>query len=370
MVQGGRRSGLVYTVAAIALFAIGLIAYTAATLGADLVRTLTQLRSAAWESPQWNINHTEIEYLRYMKALKQFDLATDAEFVPLVRTFDVLYSRLETIRQGSLARELREIPEFMENLSRLDDFLKRSAAILDAGEATARARVGDLADLSETSYPAILAMSRVTLDNWNVKTEERRVHLSSILSGLTISMSIGFVLLTLCLILLYRLLIVLERRRHDLEQARDRAVSGERAKARFLSVMSHEIRNPLNGLLGSLSLLEGTPMRADQARAVKNMETSGQMLLDLVNRVLDPNKEDGGLTSVTPRTTHLPSLITAIAESMRDQAETKGLTYAVDTAGLADVWVMADPVLIAKVLENLVGNAVKFTTEGLSLIHI
>lgn len=143
-----------------------------------------------------------------------------------------------------------------------------------------------------------------------------------------------------------------------------KARMGESAKARFIAVMSHEMRTPLNGLLGSMGLLRDTGLSADQTEMLRVMEVSGEALLDHVNAVLDLTMAEAGV----PRPAHQPfDLDRLIADCLASQAglaRNAGTTLAHMPLGGAIGLVQGDAGFVRQVLLNLIGNAVKFTAQG------
>ena len=150
----------------------------------------------------------------------------------------------------------------------------------------------------------------------------------------------------------------------ELVEARDKAVAGEKAKSEFLAVMSHEMRTPLNGLLGTLSLLKDTRLTPKQAGYVDNLQVSGDLLLSHINDVLDVTKYEAGALTVHPVPTDLSGLIQNVVDSQRDLASEAGNTIHWRWVGEPLPNVMTEPKQLAQVLINLVGNAVKFTQNG------
>ena len=150
----------------------------------------------------------------------------------------------------------------------------------------------------------------------------------------------------------------------ELVDARDRAVLGEKAKAELLAIMSHEMRTPLNGILGTLDLLDSTELDARQRHFVEVMGTSGQMLLRHVNDVLDVSRMDADKTEPTSVGFSLSELVHSVAESLRGPASARGNTVKVTMLGDVPPFVSGDRGRIEQVLVNLVGNAIKFTENG------
>ncbi len=154
----------------------------------------------------------------------------------------------------------------------------------------------------------------------------------------------------------------------DLLEARDRAVAGERAKARLLAVMSHEMRTPLNGVLGALDLIDTTKTTEQQQSYLDIMRDSGSLLLSHVNNVLEISRLDAGQVEVAQTPFNLEELLLEVCSSQSAVAKARNnlIRCEMQSDGLGAV--KGDPARIRQVVMNLLGNAVKFTKNG--EIHI
>jgi signal transduction histidine kinase len=136
------------------------------------------------------------------------------------------------------------------------------------------------------------------------------------------------------------------------------------SKSRFLSNMSHEIRTPLIGISGMVSFLQDTPLNEEQRDYTNTIQTSANSLIMIINDILDLSKVDAGMMKLKYEWFHTRSLIEDVNELVSTMAIAKRLelNYLVE----ADVpaWVKGDKVRIRQVLLNVIGNAIKFTSEG------
>jgi PAS domain S-box-containing protein len=150
----------------------------------------------------------------------------------------------------------------------------------------------------------------------------------------------------------------------ELLRARDNALAGEKAKAELLAVMSHEMRTPLNGMLGTMELLKETRLTAKQKQYQRIMESSGRLLLHHVNDVLDIARVDSGKAVISKRPVDLAALIGDIVESQSPVAKAgvNDLRAFLPADGLTVIH--CDPIRLRQVILNLVGNALKFTLNG------
>ena len=126
----------------------------------------------------------------------------------------------------------------------------------------------------------------------------------------------------------------------------------------------HEMRTPLNGMLGTLDLIESDRLPERQKRYIEIIRASGKLLLHHVNDVLHISQADAGKLDIASEPFSLPALVTELIDSQRGVAEHRGNTLGLRIGAGADGWVAGDPIRIRQVLLNLVGNAIKFTRNG------
>ena len=149
----------------------------------------------------------------------------------------------------------------------------------------------------------------------------------------------------------------------ELEKALARARAAEKARSTFFSIVSHDIRTPLNAILGYSELLQfGVKSQAERDEAIKSIRASGTTLLQLVNDVLDLAKIDSGKMTLLPEPVLLSQLTDEVFASFRLAAAEKGVELVNRTAGVPTIEL--DGHRFRQILFNLVGNAVKFTKHG------
>ncbi len=136
------------------------------------------------------------------------------------------------------------------------------------------------------------------------------------------------------------------------------------AKSEFLATMSHEMRTPLNAILGMADLLAETDLNRDQKQYVEVFQRAGSTLLTLINDILDLSKIESGHLELEAAEFDLSELIAGVLELTRARAFSKGLqTGSVLAEGLPSMLV-GDPLRLRQILLNLLGNAIKFTETG------
>lgn len=148
-------------------------------------------------------------------------------------------------------------------------------------------------------------------------------------------------------------------------QLQKAAEAANEAKSKFLSVMSHEIRTPLNAILGLTDLLiHENPSRDEQLRHLAYMEFSGRHLLNLVNDILDLEKLASGKATSVKTSFDLVQLVDSIIDSFRNRAEKVGLQLTHTFAPNVPNHVQTDIKWLTQILNNLLGNAIKYTEQG------
>lgn len=150
----------------------------------------------------------------------------------------------------------------------------------------------------------------------------------------------------------------------EIAKARDRALAGERAKAQFLAMISHEMRTPLNGILGALELLDDTGLSEEQDKFTRIMRSSGQLLLTQITDALDLTQAAARQIVLRPAAFDLDELLAELTETQQGPAHARGnnLRLLAPEGGLGRV--DGDRARIFQVLLNLVSNAIKFTRDG------
>ena len=176
-----------------------------------------------------------------------------------------------------------------------------------------------------------------------------------------------FVLVTMTVLREERIRAFQEHQAHlieELETARDKADAANEAKSSFLGVISHELRTPMNGVLGAAQLLSATRLEGTQREYLSIIRNSGDNLLSLLNDILDMTKIEAGKMSFDVVDVQVDDLHRRILGPFEAQAEAKGLTLTSAFEGELPAVVRGDPLRVCQVVQNLLSNAVKFTDQG------
>jgi two-component system sensor histidine kinase/response regulator len=163
-----------------------------------------------------------------------------------------------------------------------------------------------------------------------------------------------------------------ERKRAQvaITQAKEAAEAAALVKSHFLASMSHEIRTPMNGVLGMLELLMRERLTDEQLRRVQLAKSSAESLLTIINDILDFSKIEAGKLELEAIDFDLHVLLSDVIETMTHRAHEKELELILDVSEVGLALVKGDPSRLRQILNNLVGNALKFTNDGEILLKV
>jgi signal transduction histidine kinase/ActR/RegA family two-component response regulator len=313
----------------------------------------------------------EREFLRARQVLAATvasPLQPDVEALTL--RFDILQSRLTLLRDSPNVSLLASRNEFSKLIPRLEHLVSETDKTLSA-KATNRDELAHVLEELNTLGPEVQALSLAANSEVARLLESQSATMrrqNALIVWLTVAQLALLLLASGALVLRQKRLeaerLALEQLTNDLRDAQLRAEAASRAKSQFLANMSHELRTPFNGLMGMLTLLQGTPTTPQQADFIDTAQGSASHLLALLNDILDLSALETGNITLKPAEWSLPRLARDVNALMQPLAKAKGLVFHINVPEIPLPAVMADETRIKQIVFNLVGNAIKFTQSG------
>ena len=176
---------------------------------------------------------------------------------------------------------------------------------------------------------------------------------------------IQVMLITISLVIMFSIYNMMMRREKSMEREKVQAEQSNKAKSTFLSNMSHDIRTPMNAIIGYTNQIKKEPGLSDKIKNyLDKIEASNNHLLALINDILDMSRIESGKMELDPQKSNIVKALNEVRDLFATQMETKGLKFAVNIEHIMNKIVICDTPRLNRVLLNLISNAFKFTPEG------
>jgi len=156
----------------------------------------------------------------------------------------------------------------------------------------------------------------------------------------------------------------LQKLNFELEKERQKAETANQAKSEFIANISHELRTPMNGILGMAQLILNTPLSEKQSQQLNILYDSGKTLLHIINELLDLTKIEAGKMELETIPFDLLQTIEGAVAILRNRAQEKGLTLEIQAGDNIPQQVVGDNTRLGQIVRNLMANAIKFTNKG------
>ncbi|MFT3972621.1 MAG: histidine kinase dimerization/phospho-acceptor domain-containing protein [Amaricoccus sp.] len=291
-------------------------------------RDVENLRVISQDNTQWAASQMEIELLRFRMALQSLATDPSPEAIALVHDrFDILWSRVFMMGHGLVGARLAQYDGEHGSVSKLASYLEEidpKLANLHTGDVALTVPIDSRLDDFQTD------LREYTLRVVRADAEASAQVRTRIQSSARTTAIISMAAVVLSMIALALILRENRRQRHLAllsQRSAEQAELASRAKSRFLSMMSHELRNPLNGILGPLALLGQSEMADRHRRLVVQAQQSGQSMLQLLSGLLDYGEMQDGRFQLKPQ----PFRVGALAEAIQSELRGEGVSRATVT---------------------------------------
>lgn len=344
----------------------------------DISHRYLSLQDGVRENALWSVYQLDREARRLHEALHVMLAEEDYSSVAvkaLGTRYDILYSRINILDKTSFERKFKLDSSVERQISDIRSVVLSKASFFDA------------LNLHGTLEPAIWQPVDNDLEKLVSATERLLVYTNSNVSSeraearqalLALQLKSGglVILLVGCVVVLIFTLrrqlksvrlagLSLETISNELNDAYLDAEAGNRAKSQFMATMGHEVRTPLNAILGTAELLELSTLPPSVASGMQTIRRSGQALLEVINEILDFAKIEHGKLDIEIRPVDLSSVLSTTIEMVRDRATEQGNQIALNVPQTFKTPALStDPTRLRQVLLNLLSNAIKFTSNG------
>ncbi len=289
------------------------------------------------------------------------------------RQYETLAAKIED-QQETLAKLIADNPDQLNNLAELQaldrrfiDLLDRGIALYrEQGFASARSLIASGQSFEVARAIGALAErmdageQRLSMERERALTENRQQTLVVLLTTIFVAaFAFGGVFRGI-----RQEMVARSQAEMRLVEAKEAADLANRAKSTFLATMSHEIRTPINGMFGMLELLSLTDLDAAQRTKVEIIRESGKSLLRIINDILDFSRIEAGRLVIAPEVASIRDALENTRVLFAGSASSKGLQLVVSVDPQIGPALLFDPLRLRQILNNFVGNALKFTDKG------
>lgn len=343
-----------------------------------------ELQDGIRENALWSVYQLDRETRRLSEVASDMLVRLDVsdESVSLLTTrYDILYSRMALLKKANLDLRLGETPGLVQLVSSIEPAVMSKSAMFDAIAQGQRLDI-DMLSGFVSDMKGVMKNTEELLTNTNNKVSSERADAREALQSLqlktgavtaALSISVGILVISLRRQLksVRAAGLEFEDMTRELKESFAAAEAGNRAKSQFMATMGHEVRTPLNAILGTAELLELSELPERVRGGVQTIRRSGQSLLEILNEILDFAKMENGEIDVQLGPVDVAALVSDTVEMLRDRAAEKTNTLVADIPDRhGGICVMTDQTRLRQVVLNLLSNAIKFTSHGMVAVKL
>jgi len=344
----------------------------------DISRRYASFQDGVRENALWSVYQLDREARRLHEVLHVMLAEQDYSSVTvkaLGTRFDILYSRINILEKTSFERKFKLDSAVERQIADIRSIVLGKVGVFDALALHGLFEPATWTPIDNELEKLVSATEALLVYTNNTVSTDRAEAREEILA-LQLKSAWLVILLVCCVVVLIFTLrrqlksvrlagLSLEAVSNELNDAYLDAEAGNRAKSQFMATMGHEVRTPLNAILGTAELLELSPLPPSVAAGIQTIRRSGQALLEVINEILDFAKIEHGKLDIEIRAVDVLAVVTSTIEMVRDRATEQGNQIALrmpETFGSPVV--STDPTRLRQVLLNLLSNAIKFTSNG------
>lgn len=288
----------------------------------------------------------------------------DAADSSKIKKTETTYEPVENGVEAYNKKQLERITNYYKGL--LEDQKKNHAKLTDKEQS--------ILTLNERIFENIKLLFKEYKENINVSEAARKVALKNkaknSLDNIDWSGKLNFAISLLSYLIIIFLLYKLYRAYHRIMKANSQAAEQVVSKTKFFTSISHEMRTPLNAIIGVSEQLKSTPLNEDQRAMSKLLDTSSSILLSAVNEVLDFSRLETKKLSLAKTPFRYKRILKEVADTTRVLANQKKLELELLQDGAPDLLLDGDPYRLKQIIMNLTANAIKFTDKGKVSIQV
>ncbi len=336
------------------------------------------LQDGIRENALWSVYQLDRE-ARQLREVATVMVATNDLSKPAVKAlstrYDILYSRMAILKKANFDLRLEDSPELQALVAEIEPVVISKAPWFDAVATGKDIDAVHLQAFAKSLDPLVKdteqlltsANNKVSMERADARIDLQSLQIKSGVVTAFLAVAVGVLVITLRRQLksVRSAAMAFEVMAHELNEAYAAAEAGNRAKSQFMATMGHEVRTPLNAILGTAELLELGELSERVRGSVQTIRRSGESLLEILNEILDFAKMENGRIDVCPAPTDIRALVTGAMEMMRDRAAEHGDTLVADVGDNPRLdTIMTDGMRVRQILVNLLSNAIKFTING------